>query len=1253
MGPRRRVKRNHTYEANDVAFWDDLTRKSAYNDIVDPKYKEDELERRKLRRENAKHKFLKSYICTRRRHHLRTKVPDLVKTLKYWVKFHSWSYCAKCKLMNKRDLLPTSFNQKGCSFITQNKCWSCSKRYRTPTRRKIPKVLRVLSKEDEKILRIFRIDVGVLKRAHLGHRIKNGAFELRYRDETVEERIQCITDTDQRNRLEVAYEYLTNSDKSSYSQYLLLQDNEAPGSKIKFWVVLTKMICVECALWPVLYPFNRWCETFLQGEKDSILHSFRCKLLSQIIDYNNNFELLQFHYDRWLFKCVMGAVSVGKRNNTSPYKALENKSFTPAFWRWQHRYLQDGVLQYGLPTLFITFSPYEWDFPKAVWIEDLLHTYHHLPTKTGAVETLHIAHVIDQLCRGYISGCNSKLWESKSDHHLLYNFRKNLPGNVKLMFYRFEFQSRRTIHAHMLIWLSKVNSIDIDRIKASIPTDDSELAFLVHRLQSSDEGAPFLKVRKQPTEVCGDQILLHHTENDKSLHLRAYVDTILPVLQSRMDVQASDGKDALMSYVCGYVAKLAEDTELLRSTQTTPWQAMWPFLIDHHPGEPEMAIMFSSNKLSYCNKAKLKLIPPTIEFFDKNILFQKYMNRPVEAENLTALEFCRSYVVSKEIPTLAKQKYLVGVFYKYILNDRFFWEYTIVNTPFREVKELYDAHYKRLPDNVKLFSFMWFNHKDFLLNNFALTDFVSTIGYKQHVIDSFLQTVKGYSILYNRSLHDGVEEPIIIDTHVTTLNKYQKIVYNHVISKVEKRARSLTKEQYNVMQSDTDTSSDSDDEELPNAVFLRDETDDSRTDNVCVTTDFVIDNTKVHMRCSHIKYTLICGQPGTGKTYLLHRIVEHCLSQGLNICFACPTAYQAREIKQLFTQTNVTCDTIHSLFHIYVYQEKNADINWGLLKYDVIIIDEVGMVTQKNMWHVHRTVERFPVSPILILVGDPKQQQPLEGEGNKTGCGVNIFASKTFKSFCDKYSLVTQHRIKCDTLKELLKTLRVAFPTAHQVEVLNRMAMADIGCVDESVIQMAYCKYPQTTFLCITKKGCHFVNAAICDYLFHNDVPIGVQVNISQEQCIDLYEGMHILITENVNKSHGLVNGASAVITRYEKPLLFIKLKNNSNHFLHPHFTEDIGHYLPVDLNYAFTIFKSQGKTLPHITLWLDSKCLSPGSGYVALSRVEMFKDIRLLQKVQRKQFPPIKIPRDEDTLLIEEGEEDDGEQPCCSKDQQ
>ena len=60
-------------------------------------------------------------------------------------------------------------------------------------------------------------------------------------------------------------------------------------------------------------------------------------------------------------------------------------------------------------------------------------------------------------------------------------FRRNR-SNVQLLFQRFENQGRHTVHTHMLVWLKEVTNIDVDHIRASVPKDNTFLAYLVSLL---------------------------------------------------------------------------------------------------------------------------------------------------------------------------------------------------------------------------------------------------------------------------------------------------------------------------------------------------------------------------------------------------------------------------------------------------------------------------------------------------------------------------------------------------------------------------------------------------------------------------------------------------------------------------------------------------------------------------------------------------------------------------------------------------
>ena len=126
-----------------------------------------------------------------------------------------------------------------------------------------------------------------------------------------QEKINALTDNDDKSICQGAYNYLMSTDDSSYKYYLnkreeLLSNNESPNIfEIYRWTG------IECALWPHLYPFTSWCDTFQEGQgaRKSSKIPFLTKCFSPIIDYCKNFELLHFVFDRWIYKTVTGAIN--------------------------------------------------------------------------------------------------------------------------------------------------------------------------------------------------------------------------------------------------------------------------------------------------------------------------------------------------------------------------------------------------------------------------------------------------------------------------------------------------------------------------------------------------------------------------------------------------------------------------------------------------------------------------------------------------------------------------------------------------------------------------------------------------------------------------------------------------------------------------------------------------------------------------------------------------------------------------------
>lgn len=150
---------------------------------------------------------------------------------------------------------------------------------------------------------------------------------------------------------------------------------------------------IECALWPTLYWCTEMCETVERAtdaprlkrlgqavvlnddsdeenpaERHSIKRSFMRKVLSPIIHYSQDLELLQFVYDLTLWSRIGG----GKNACAGlPLRlVLKGETFSPFYRKTKRQALIDMQRQCGFPALFKTMAPWEFSFPYHAFILD-------------------------------------------------------------------------------------------------------------------------------------------------------------------------------------------------------------------------------------------------------------------------------------------------------------------------------------------------------------------------------------------------------------------------------------------------------------------------------------------------------------------------------------------------------------------------------------------------------------------------------------------------------------------------------------------------------------------------------------------------------------------------------------------------------------------------------------------------------------------------------------------------------------------
>ena len=167
---------------------------------------------------------------------------------------------------------------------------------------------------------------------------------------------------------------------------------------------------IECCLWPHLYWRRDMCETVLRktraeqlakssrhkkrktdddgssgedspaAESDDsddddaqntahcVKHSFLVKVLSPVVGYSADYELLQFVYDLHMWTTLGAKKNVGQQHGVDFRLMLKKCSFSPEYWRTQHDALIDLQRQCNFPMLFRTRAPYEKSFPYHAWV---------------------------------------------------------------------------------------------------------------------------------------------------------------------------------------------------------------------------------------------------------------------------------------------------------------------------------------------------------------------------------------------------------------------------------------------------------------------------------------------------------------------------------------------------------------------------------------------------------------------------------------------------------------------------------------------------------------------------------------------------------------------------------------------------------------------------------------------------------------------------------------------------------------------
>ena len=386
-------------------------------------------------------------------------------------------------------------------------------------------------------------------------------------------------------------------------------------------------------------------------------------------------------------------------------------------------------------------------------------------------------------------------------------------------------------------------------------------------------------------------------------------------------------------------------------------------------------------------------------------------------------------------------------------------------------------------------------------------------------------------------------------------------------------------------------------------------------------------------------HLFITGNAGTGKSTLLSYFRKQ---RTKPIAVLSPTGVSALHVKG---------ETIHSFFRFKANITVEEAIRLGqrlqntaLFEHlDTIVIDEISMVRADLMDCIDQFLRAVLRSPLpfggiqMIWLGDLYQLPPVVtreeevyfSEVYKTPYFFSSHAVNTPQFQLKTLSLTKIYRQQETTFISILNAVRTGTITGDQLKTLNKRVQPDIDIIKEKGI-----------YLTSTNARAHDINAdaltlldtPLFSYKAKHSSKFDLKLAPTNIQ-LDLKVGAQVMFVSN--HPHGLwVNGTLGTISdiNVEKRIVTVKTDTGDSVSVSPHQWQMYKHMFdhetrtlqkestgtftqfPLQLAWAVTIHKSQGKTFNSVMIDMGSGAFAKGQTYVALSRCKTLEGLYLKQ---------------------------------------
>lgn len=364
----------------------------------------------------------------------------------------------------------------------------------------------------------------------------------------------------------------------------------------------------------------------------------------------------------------------------------------------------------------------------------------------------------------------------------------------------------------------------------------------------------------------------------------------------------------------------------------------------------------------------------------------------------------------------------------------------------------------------------------------------------------------------------------------------------------------------------------------------------------------------------------LTGKAGTGKSTLIKKFIKETKK---NIAILAPTGIAA---------INIGGQTIHSFFEFGKKDKRNTNIIDNI---DTIVIDEISMVRSDLLDDVNRLLMNIRGNDYLfggvqmIFVGDLFQLPPVVKNPMPSKYPSEFFfdaiCMKKFRyKFIELTHIFRQNESEYK-FKEVLNEIREKTNNID-FDYLNNMCLNN-----HSDFAVCLCAYKHTANEINALK----LNSIKGDFFDLHSEKWG-DFSPSEYPCQDVIrikKGAAVIMTNN-DKEGKWANGTVGVVSGYYEGIGLVisidgmtqivrkhtwkkyDLDIDSNLHITRQIVGEFSQY-PIEIAYAMTIHKSQGKTFDNIEIDLGKGAFAHGQTYVALSRAKSIKGINLKKPIR------------------------------------